>query len=97
MNTNAAKQKHTFSFKAPTAHKVLLAGDFTRWLKSPIPLRKQPDGVWIATTSLPPGTYHYRFVVDGEWQDDPECNVRVQNQFGTQNDVVQIGPATGLK
>ena len=89
------KQKQTFSFKAPAAQSVLLAGDFTHWMKDPIPLRKQPDGVWRATASLAPGTHHYRFVVDGEWRDDPECKLRVQNPFGTQNDVVQIGPATG--
>src|SRR5262245_28828916 len=68
MNANETKQ--TFSFKAPDAHNVLLAGDFTHWLKQPIPLRKQPDGVWSVTASLKPGTYHYRFVVDGEWRDD---------------------------
>jgi hypothetical protein len=45
------------------------------------------------TASLKPGTYHYRFVVDGEWRDDPECKVRLQNPFGTQNDVVQVGSA----
>lgn len=94
MNTTT-KQKQIFSFNGPTAQSVLLAGDFTRWLKHPIPLRKQPDGVWRATASLTPGTYHYRFVVDGEWHDDPECKVRVQNPFGTQNDVIQIGQTTG--
>src|SRR5215510_3297563 len=88
MNANETKQ--TFSFKAPEAHSVLLAGDFTHWLKHPIPLRKQPDGVWSITASLKPGTHHYRFVVDGEWRDDPECTVRVQNPFGTQNDVIQV-------
>ena len=88
MNANETKQ--TFSFKAPDAHSVLLAGDFTRWLKHPIPLRKQPDGVWKATASLKAGTYHYRFVVDGEWRDDPECTLRVQNPYGTQNGVIQV-------
>jgi 1,4-alpha-glucan branching enzyme len=86
-----SKQAQTFCFKAPTAHSVLLAGDFTRWLSQPIRLHKEHDGVWKTTTSLAPGTYHYRFVVDGEWQDDPTCRVRVQNPFGTQNDVIQVG------
>ena len=84
------KQKQTFSFKAPTAHSVLLAGDFTQWMSNPIPLRKQSGGVWRATASLAPGIHHYRFVVDGEWCDDPECKVRVTNPFGTQNDVIEI-------
>jgi 1,4-alpha-glucan branching enzyme len=92
MNAIVYKQKQTFSFKAPTAQTVLLAGDFTRWLRKPIPLHKQRDGVWRATTLLPTGTYQYRFLVDGEWRDDPECKVHVQNPFGTQNDVIQVGP-----
>lgn len=90
MNTTARNETRTFSFSAPGARKVLLAGDFTRWLVRPLPLQKQPDGVWTVTTSLAPGTYHYRFFVDGEWRDDPACKVRVKNPFGTQNDVIQV-------
>jgi 1,4-alpha-glucan branching enzyme len=90
MNTSVTKQPQVFSLNAPGAHSVLLAGDFTRWLKRPIPLHKEANGVWRTTTSLAPGTYHYRFLVDGEWQDDPECKLRVQNPFGTQNDVIQV-------
>jgi 1,4-alpha-glucan branching enzyme len=90
MNTTSTKVKQTFSFKDAGAHSVLLAADFTDWRKSAIPLKKQRDGVWRVTASLIPGTYHYRFVVDGEWRDDPTCEVRVQNPFGTQNDVVQV-------
>jgi 1,4-alpha-glucan branching enzyme len=90
MKTNTT-WKQSFSFKAPGAHRVLLAGDFTHWMKDPIPLHKQPDGVWKAIALLTPGTYHYRFLVDGDWRDDPECKVRVQNPFGTLNSVVQVG------
>jgi len=93
MTATTTKVKQTFSFTEAGAHSVLLAADFTRWLKNPMPLKRQSDGVWRVTASLTPGTYHYRFLVDGEWRDDPECKVRVQNPFGTQNDVVQVGPA----
>ena len=93
MNANQTNQ--TFSFKAPGAHSVLLAGDFTGWMAHPIALRKQPDGVWKATVLLRPGTHHYRFVVDGEWTDDPECRLHVQNPFGTKNAVLEIGALAG--
>src|SRR4051812_7616014 len=73
-----------FSYKAPTATAVLLAGDFTRWLKQPIAMHPEADGVWKTTVALPPGTYHYRFLVDGEWHADPECKVRVKNPFGSE-------------
>src|SRR5215472_4492160 len=97
MKATAGKKRHGFCFRAPSARTVLLAGDFTRWLVRPIALRKQPDGIWRVSTSLAPGTYHYRFYVDGEWRDDPECKIRVQNPFGTQNDVIQIEGTVGLE
>ena len=95
MKTNAIEQKRTFSFMAPGAGDVLLAADFTRWLTKPIRLHMDPDGVWRVTVSLSPGTWQYRYFVDGEWRDDPECKVRVRNPFGTVNDVIQIGVAKG--
>ena len=85
----AAKQ--TFRFTAPGAMSVLLVGDFTHWQQKGIPMQKGKDGVWTATVSLPPGKHGYRFIVDGEWRDDPECTLRVPNSYGGQNMVRQIG------
>jgi 1,4-alpha-glucan branching enzyme len=79
-----------FSFKAPGASSVLLVEDFTHWQKAPIGLRKTPDGIWRTTVSLPPGEYHYRFLVDGEWRDDPECSLQVPNPFGTHDAVARV-------
>ena len=76
-----------FSYITPNAREVQLVGDFTNWQKQPIPLRKEPNGVWQAAIRLEPGTYHYRFLVDGQWRDDPECPVHVPNPFGTHNAV----------
>jgi 1,4-alpha-glucan branching enzyme len=84
------KNKQTFSITAPGAMSVMLAGDFTQWQEKPISLTKKEGGVWTATVELPPGTHHYRFVVDGEWRDDPECTVRVPNPFGTHNAVREV-------
>jgi 1,4-alpha-glucan branching enzyme len=91
-----AKQAHifknqTFRFKAPTAKKVLLAGDFTDWQKRAIPMQKGNDGVWTATIGLAPGSHHYLFIVDGQWRDDPECPLRVPNPHGGQNMVRKVG------
>ena len=83
----APKRKLTFSFNAPDALSVQLVGDFTHWQKSPINLRKQSDGTWGTSVELAPGTYHYRFLVDGQWRDDPECTLRVANPFGSENSV----------
>ena len=71
-----------FHFTASDAMSVLLVGDFTHWQSRPIPMRKGPDGVWTAAADLSPGNHTYRFIVDGEWRDDPECAVHVPNPYG---------------
>ena len=82
--------KQTFAIRAPAALSVQLVGDFTHWQKSPIQMHRETGGLWRAGVELAPGTYHYRFLVDGEWRDDPENTLRVPNCFGTQNAVCQI-------
>jgi len=83
--------KQTFRFSAPTAMSVLLVGDFTHWQQRGIPMQKGKDGIWSAAVTLPAGKHTYRFIVDGEWQDDPECTVRVANPYGSQDMVRQVG------
>lgn len=80
----------TFSFRAPEAASVQLVGDFTHWQENPISLRKEADGIWQTTINLPLGTHHYRFIVDGEWRDDPECTLRAPNPFGSENMTRQV-------
>ena len=75
-------QPQQFSVTAPTAMSVLLAGDFTHWQDRAIPLTQQPGGVWQTSVKLAPGEYHYRFIVDGQWRDDPDCALHVPNPYG---------------
>jgi 1,4-alpha-glucan branching enzyme len=88
-----ARQKVTFSCFAPDAQSVLLAGDFTGWQQAPVSLRKFPDGIWKTTIPLPPGRHEYRLLVDGEWRDDPQCQIRQPNQFGSENCVCVVNEA----
>lgn len=83
----AKKSRQNFCFTAPAAVSVQLVGDFTDWQRRPMSLQKGVDGVWRTSVDLEPGTYHYRFLVDGEWRDDPECTLRVTNPFGSENAV----------
>jgi 1,4-alpha-glucan branching enzyme len=69
---------------------VKLVGDFTQWKERPIDLHKDADGVWHGSVRLDPGTHHYRFLVDGQWRDDPACPVRAPNPFGSQDMVCQV-------
>jgi 1,4-alpha-glucan branching enzyme len=89
-NNNRLKRKQTFAISAPGASSVQLAGDFTRWDQKPVNLQKGADGVWRTILELAPGEHHYRFLVDGEWRDDPECALHVPNPYGSQNAVRQV-------
>jgi hypothetical protein len=77
-----------FHLEAPFAQSVKLAADFTEWEKFPLDMMKSEDGVWYTTVPLPPGHYCYRFIVDGEWCDDPRPMLRLHNNsFGRANAV----------
>ena len=80
----------TFRFSAPAAMSVLLVGDFTHWQRKGIPMQKSKDGIWTATIELPRGKHHYRFIVDNEWCDDPECLLREPTPYGSENSVRQV-------
>lgn len=79
-----------FSYVTTSAARVQLAGCFTNWLERPINLRKRSNGVWWTAVRLRRGTYYYRFLVDGQWCDDPECPLVVPNPFGGMNAVRQV-------
>ncbi len=78
-------KKQMFRITAPDARSVMLVGDFTQWQKHAIPLQSEHGGVWVTTVALEPGKHTYRFLVDGEWRDDPECTLRVPNPYGTED------------
>ena len=84
------RQKRVFSFDAPQAKEVLLAGDFNDWKAEKHPLKKNNDGLWQKSTFLLPGRYEYKFLVDGTWKVDPENTQVCMNQFGSQNNVFTI-------
>lgn len=78
---------------APAAREVFLAGDFNDWQPRAMPMARQPDGCWTATLPLRPGPHEYRFVVDGQWQEDPQAARAVPNPFGGCNSVLEVRPA----
>jgi 1,4-alpha-glucan branching enzyme len=75
---------------APRAEKVYVAGDFNDWRAGELRLWRDKAGPWKIALFLAPGRYEYRFIVDGEWQDDPSSSARVPNEFGSNNSVLEI-------
>ncbi len=79
-----------FSFKAPLAKKVSVAGTFNSWDVNAAKLKKDISGFWSVSLSLDPGCYEYRFFKDGEWVNDPQPGREVPNPFGASNSVVDV-------
>lgn len=76
----------------PSAGSVHIAGDFNNWQPHLTPMKKIDEkGTWQIKMPLSPGSYRYRFVVDGQWQQDPNNETTEPNPFGGLNSVLQIG------
>ncbi len=80
-----------FTIQDSTAHDVKLAGNFNEWVpdRNVISYREE-DGIWRKVISLNPGRYQYRYVVDGEWREDPYNPNVIQNDFGGFNSILDI-------
>ena len=85
MATTKSKKRKLFKLLAPQAESVYLAASFNDWDPQARPLKKDARGLWKTSVTLPLGKHEYRFVVDGEWRDDPKCQERRPNPFGTTN------------
>jgi len=84
------KKRLTFRLCAPEAKEVFVAGSFNDWDPQARALKRSKAGVWTTWMSLVPGTYEYRFVVDGEWCQDPECGESKENEHGSHNSVAVL-------
>ena len=86
----ATKSRVNFKIHAPDAQHVFVAGSFNEWNPTSKALRLGKDSVWRTWTTLPPGEHEYRFIVDGEWVEDPTVEQREANPFGSHNSIVTI-------
>jgi len=84
------KRRIVFQLDAPQAGAIYLAASFNDWDPAVRSLKRQKNGQWKTTVTLEPGTYEYRFVVDGNWQNDPQCAGRRVNDFGSENCVLTV-------
>jgi len=75
----------------PRAGAVAIAGDFNNWQPATTPMQRVGEtGVWQAKMKLPHGTYRYRLVVDGQWQQDPYNERSELNPYGEYNSILEV-------
>jgi 1,4-alpha-glucan branching enzyme len=85
---SAVAAEHEFRYSAPDATKVELMCEHNGW--TGVPMTKGEDGVWTTKVSLSPGTYAYKFLVDGkEWVMDPSA-ATTKTVDNVENSAVEI-------
>lgn len=88
------KQRIKFTFNAPEAKSVHIAGSFNNWNMNSDPLSQSKEekagGTWSKVLYLEPGVYEYRFVVDGLWHNDEGSIEGWTNEFGSFNCVALV-------
>ena len=77
-----AETKIIFKLHRPEARDVRVSGTFNDWDPEGIPLAKSSKGTWTVTVPIPPGSYLYRFYIDGEWVPDPDVKGRMEDGRG---------------
>ncbi|MBL7978862.1 MAG: alpha-glucosidase C-terminal domain-containing protein [Bacteroidetes Order II. Incertae sedis bacterium] len=93
------KPQRTFYFKPVNKpQKITLFGSFNGWNRDTLPLTDpEGDGTFSCTVSLDPGSYEYKFFVDGEEVLDPENPEKAPNGFGGFNSVLRVQPRHNTK
>lgn len=79
----------TFRYRNADAMVVGVGGEFNQWNWQASLMKKGPDGVWTYATPMDPGEYAYKFVVDGDWREDPD-NPLKKDVDGNQNSMIRV-------
>lgn len=70
---------------------VFLAGDFNNWAEYQLQMKdSNGDGNFVCEVKLAPGTYEYKFIVNGNWCIDNNNPCCKDNQYGTGNSFIVI-------
>ncbi len=90
--TNKPKRRRVyFRVNAPKDAKVYLTGSFNDWDEKKKKLNYDPkEQLFKGTLLLEKGTYEYKFIINGEWCIDPDCQDWNRNEFGSLNSVIYV-------
>ncbi len=80
-----------FTYLAPGASSVSLAGSFNDWNTGADPMTKGDNGVWSVVKKLDPGSYQYKFVINGtDWKEDPDNPETADDGYGGKNSLLVV-------
>ncbi len=87
---HGGRQKVVLRFYDFAGRDVKLAGSFNDWRPDQDVVTRAGIGFVEKIVMLVPGTYQYRLIVDGIWQEDPSNPEQVSNYSGGFNSVLQV-------
>lgn len=90
LSGHGGKQKVVLRFFDFAGRDVKLAGSFNDWRPDQGVVTRMRDGIVEKIVMLMPGTYQYRLIVDGIWQEDPSNPEQVPNYSGGFNSLLQV-------
>lgn len=79
-----------FSIFAPEAKEVYVVGNFNDWKLDDNSRMEKDNVTWKAKLSLKAGVYRYRFVIDGQWIEDPNNPCKEMNPYGMMDSLVEV-------
>lgn len=86
-----SNMERQFTYYGPDAKSVKIGGSFNDWNPGDEFLMERDEyGTWTKSIILEPGTYQYKFVVDGEWVEDRNNTNYINNAYGGNNSVLEI-------
>lgn len=72
------------------AKRVYVSGNFNGWSERSLPMNRKENG-WQLPVYLRDGTYTYKFIVDGDWINDPTNPKKRADGHGNENSVLEFG------
>ncbi|MBI1307584.1 MAG: alpha-amylase [Bacteroidetes bacterium] len=84
------KKVVSFNFNDEKEHQeVRIKGEFNSWDPAQCELKKSGKE-WVGKAYVAPGTYPYKYVVDGVEQNDPDNSETISNGMGGSNSVLKV-------
>jgi hypothetical protein len=80
-----------FTIEAPVNADVKIAGDFNQWVPETLHFNNfHGRPAWQKLVHLAPGSYEYKYIVDGTWIPDPENDKTRDNLLGGTNSIIDV-------
>lgn len=90
LTRQGGQQKVVLRFFDFEGKEVQLAGTFNDWTPDQGVITRVVKGVIEKIVMLMPGTYQYRLIIDGAWQEDPSNPEQVPNYSGGFNSILHV-------